>query len=112
MHHNTNVVRTPSIDDFVYADKEPKVINMDVVRKKVGYPTLAQQAGIQGKVVVRVLVDENGNYRRHKVVMRNHPILCKEVEKHIHELSFLPARRDGKPIQFWVNIPFNFRLAR
>ncbi len=112
MNLNHQITRTPSIDDFVYADKEPKVINMDVVRKNIGYPTLAQQAGIQGKVIVRVLVDEAGNYRQHKVILRNHPILSDQVEEHISELSFLPAKRDGQPIPYWVNIPFSFRLPR
>jgi TonB family protein len=105
-------LRTPSIHDNVFADKEPRVINMDVVRKHIGYPSLAQDAGIQGKVIVRVLVDEFGNYRDHKVVLRSHPILSKQVEKHIHELSFMPATRNGQAIQYWINLPFNFRLPK
>jgi len=100
----------PGIGDFIAVEEEPKPVNIDEIKKLVGYPQIARDAGIQGQVVVRVLVDKNGRYSKHKVVNQIHPILAEAVEKHISKLKFTPAIQGGRPIKFWVNIPFNFKL--
>ncbi|MDX1907279.1 MAG: TonB family protein [Bacteroidia bacterium] len=104
------VDNTPKIDDFLFAEEEPKPVNMDDIKKLVGYPPIARDAGIEGQVVVRILVDKKGNYSKHRIINQVHPVLAKAVEEHIAKLRFTPAIQGGKPIQFWVNIPFNFRL--
>ena len=83
---------------------------MDAVRKIIGYPDIARDANIQGQVVVRVLVDEKGNYRKHKMIKKVHPILADAVEQNLSKLKFSPAIQGNKPIKFWVNIPFRFKL--
>ncbi|MEM6345038.1 MAG: energy transducer TonB [Bacteroidota bacterium] len=98
--------------EFIYAEKEPQVLNMGDVAAKIEYPQLARDAGIEGIVIVRVLVDEEGNYEKHKFIEKIHPILSDQVEAHVHELKFSPALQDGKPIKFWVNIPFGFKLTK
>lgn len=100
----------PDINAFIFAEEEPKPVNMGDIQKAIGYPQIARDAGIEGNVVVRVLVDELGRYKRHKIINQVHPILTKSVEKHINKLKFTPAIQGGKPIPFWVNIPFNFKL--
>jgi protein TonB len=104
------VEQAPSIDAFIFAEEEPRPVNMDDIKKLIGYPQIARDAGIEGSVVVRVLVDKKGNYNRHKIINQVHPILAKAVEEHLNKLKFTPAIQGGKPIQFWVNIPFNFKL--
>ena len=100
----------PDIDTYVFADVEPKPLNMKAVQDQIGYPQAAVDSGIQGQVILRVLVDESGKYLNHKVVKGAHPLLSTAVAEHIAELSFSPAMREGKAIKFWVNIPFNFRM--
>ena len=100
----------PKIDEFISVEQEPAPVNMDDIKKLVGYPQIARDAGIQGSVVVRVLVDKKGRYNKHRVVNQVHPILAEAVEKHINKLKFTPAIQGGRPIKFWVNIPFNFKL--
>lgn len=95
---------------FRYAEKEPILLNMNVVAAKIGYPIIARDAGIEGIVIARVLVDENGDYEKHKYIKKIHPILVTSIDAHIAELKFTPAISDGKPIKFWVNIPFEFKL--
>lgn len=104
------VEQEPEINAFIFAEEEPQPINMDDIKKLIGYPQIARDAGIEGSVVVRVLVDKKGNYSKHKVINQVHPILAKAVESHVSKLRFTPAIQGGKPIQFWVNIPFNFKL--
>ncbi|MEO0468619.1 MAG: energy transducer TonB [Bacteroidota bacterium] len=104
------VEQEPDINAFVFAEEEPAPVNMDDIKKLIGYPQIARDAGIEGNVVVRVLVDKKGNYSKHRVINQVHPILAKAVEEHIGKLKFTPAIQGGRPIKFWVNIPFNFKL--
>ncbi len=104
------VDKTPDPSEFIFADELPQPINMEDIKKLIGYPQIARDAGIQGNVVVRVLVDKKGNYRDHRMINQVHPILAKAVVSKLPQLRFTPAIQGGKPIQFWVNIPFNFKL--
>ncbi|MEM6763421.1 MAG: energy transducer TonB [Bacteroidota bacterium] len=104
------VEQEPDINAFIFAEEEPQPVNMAEVQKAIGYPQIARDAGIEGSVVLRVLVDEKGKYNKHKVLNQVHPILAKAVESKIRLLKFTPAIQGGKPIKFWVNIPFNFKL--
>jgi protein TonB len=98
----------PAITDFMIEEIEPYPLNMHEIKKLIGYPQIARDAGIMGTVVVRVLVDKNGAYQRHKVIKSVHPILDQAVEAQLHKLRFEPALQGGKPIPYWVNIPFKF----
>lgn len=102
--------KDPGIMDWVDADEVPVPVNMDDLVKLVGYPQMAKDAGIEGTVIVRVLVDKTGKYDNHRIINSVHPILDRAVEKHIHRLTFTPAIQGRKPIKFWVNIPFKFQL--
>ncbi|RMF48824.1 MAG: hypothetical protein D6750_06995, partial [Bacteroidetes bacterium] len=60
---------------FVAVEKEPQPLNIGDIKKRIGYPPLAKEAGIQGKVIVRVLVGKTGKYERHIVIKSPHKIL-------------------------------------
>lgn len=106
----TELPENPAQESFVLVDREPAVLNYDSIAYRIGYPMILRDAGIQGDVVVRVLVDSSGQYVKHKVLEAAHPLLQMVVEDHIHELEFVPASYQGTPMAFWVNIPFQFRL--
>ncbi|MEZ4826989.1 MAG: energy transducer TonB [Bacteroidia bacterium] len=100
--------RVPKIDDFIFVHKEPVAVNYLEVREKIGYPKIAREANLEGTVTARVLVDGHGNYVRHEIISQPHPLLGQACEAGISSLRFAPAVRDGRPVMFWVNIPFNF----
>jgi protein TonB len=100
----------PDPTAFVAVEKEPEPINMDQIRSRIGYPSFAKEAGIQGKVIVRVLVGKNGKYERHIVLKSPHNVLKEAVEKELPNLEFTPGIQAGKPIRVWVTIPFDFQL--
>lgn len=98
----------PSDGIFIFAEEEPVPLNLEEVKKAIGYPRAALDANIEGLVVVRILVDKTGSYSRHKLINTGNPLLSKAVEAELHRLHFTPAIQGGKPIAFWVNIPFKF----
>lgn len=107
---NTFAEGFPPVNAFIAADKEPQPLNLQEIKQAIGYPRIARDAGIEGNVVVRVLVDKDGKYLRHQVLNGVHPLLHQVVEQHLNKLKFTPALKNGAPMRFWVNIPFSFRL--
>jgi protein TonB len=107
---NIQELSEPDVHKVAIFEVAPKPLNIEEVMKKIGYPTIAKEAGIEGQVMLRILVDEKGNYIRHIISKAAHPLLQAEVEKHAQELHFTPAIQDGKAIKCWVDIPFNFKL--
>lgn len=83
-------------------------LNLKEVREAIGYPQIAKEAGITGTVFLRILVSAEGKYVRHLVTKPVHPLLLKEVEKHVSKLIFTPVMQGNKTISSWVNVPFKF----
>ena len=71
---------------------------------------MAKEAGIEGMVVVRVLVDKQGKYEKHMVLKNPHPILTQAVENKLSKLVFKPAIVTGRPADTWVTLPIKFQL--
>jgi len=102
--------KEPGINEFVFVEVEPQPVNLQEVIQKIGYPEEAVRENIEGNVVVRILVDEQGNYVKHAIVNQAPPALVNAVEAHISEISFTPALQNGKAIKYWKNLRFPFKL--
>jgi protein TonB len=90
-------------------DKAPDVVNLEQVRAMMTYPPLAIEAGIEGKVTVKVLVDTDG--RVIKVGSVSGPdVFRDEVISKCMNLQFTPGLQNGKPVKVWVSVPFVFKL--
>ncbi|RMG20524.1 MAG: energy transducer TonB [Bacteroidetes bacterium] len=92
-------------------DQQPRPLNLKDIYQELGYPQAAYEAGIEGKVVVKVLIDEQGQYVQHELLEEGHALLATEVAKHLPKLQFEAAQKDGKPVQAWVSIPFVFKKS-
>lgn len=102
----------PNPDTFVLLEKEPQPVNLDELKNLIGYPAMAVEGEIEGKVIVRVLMDKHGNYKDHKVLKSPHPILTNAVTSKLNMLKMTPGIQAGKPISVWVTLPFNFALMQ
>lgn len=99
--------KDPGIFDVIEGEM-PAPLNM--AKLNVSYPTAAKEAGIQGMVVVRVLVSTEGTYEKHVVIRSPHKLLTDAVEPKLKNLQFKPAMQANKPVRAWVTIPFRFNL--
>lgn len=90
----------------------PAPLNMDAVKKAIGYPKRARNQGIEGQVIVRVLISRDGTMEKVRMIQEVHPLLDDAVMAQLDTLYFASAVQQGENIRFWVNIPFNFRLLR
>jgi protein TonB len=79
---------------------------------KPEYPDKAREAGKEGRVILRVLVDAEG---RSKSVELNRSsgsdALDRAATETIKRWRFSPARYGERPIESWVRIPIDFRLT-
>ncbi|MCB9231603.1 MAG: TonB family protein [Bacteroidia bacterium] len=103
----------PDINDpFLDLEEIPSTLNMDKLKKEMGFPAQAREIGMEGKVIFRILVDENGNYKDHKTIYSSHKIFENHVAPHLKKLKFKPGKQAGHPVRVWINIPFQFHLMR
>jgi len=91
-------------------DQEAYPINYEEIRETLGYPKAAKDAGIQGKVSLRVYVSRDGTYFSHEVVESFHPLLRIPTEAFVPYLRFEPARKRGKSVASWTDVAFEFPL--
>ncbi|MFA6990352.1 MAG: TonB family protein [Candidatus Gastranaerophilaceae bacterium] len=100
----------PAPDDFIPVEQEPGV-DLGKLQKNIVYPDLARRAGIEGRVIVRVLVGADGKARKTLIESSDNEMLNESAVKAIKDYGlFTPAKQNGQPIMCWVSIPINFRL--
>jgi protein TonB len=101
----TDIDTAPSPDEFVAVDEEPVRVSIAAP----DYPQVARAAGIEGTVLVRVLVGKNGRVK--DVIFIDGPAaLRKSAEDCARTAVFRPAQVDHKPLEVWVNMPVTFKL--
>ena len=78
---------------------------------KPKYPEIAQEAGIEGTVVVQVFVDARGRVKE-TVILKGIPNtgLNEAATQAIRLVRFKPARQRERAVGVWISIPVNFRL--
>ncbi len=100
----------PGDTEFYPVEKEPVPVNMDQFRQAIGYPPVAREIGLQGTVVVRVLVTPQGHYQDHRILRSPHAVLSKAVVEQLPLLRFTPALQGDRAVYCWVNVPVRFAL--
>jgi TonB family protein len=75
------------------------------------YPGEAKEKGIQGRVIVRFIVNTEGNTEGISVLKGVDPLLDAEAMRVVSLLSgFKPGTQGGKPVPVWYMVPINFGL--
>lgn len=75
------------------------------------YPAVARRRNYQGTVILDVLVDRRGRAVQVKVAESSgHGILDRSALQSVRRWRFEPARRFGRPIEMWVQVPVRFAL--
>ena len=75
------------------------------------YPLAARRRGIEGTVVIRAQVLEDGNC--HHASLRKssgHDMLDQAALAAVKAWRFIPARRGTQTISAWIEVPITFRL--
>jgi TonB family protein len=98
-------------DYFVVVEQMPKLIGgMQSIQSKIEYPELAERAGIEGRVTVQFIINENGDVENAKVVRGIGGGADEEALRVIREAKFEPGMQRGKPVRLQYAMSINFAL--
>lgn len=75
------------------------------------YPAEAVSEGLQGRVLVKIIVDTNGKPQKAEVLRSDNNIFNQPSIDAAMKYRFIPAIMNGKPVAVWVVVPFTFRLV-
>ncbi len=83
---------------------------IEQILKNVVYPKSAKEAGIEGQVVVKAIIDEKGNVAKTEILKSVNTDLDKAAVNAIVKTKFTPAMKDKKPVMAEVVVPVKFKL--
>ena len=84
---------------------------MQYLSKNIKYPVEAQKAGIQGRVIMQVIIDKNGNVTNPKVTQPVDPLLDTEAIRVTASMpKWKPGTQRGMPVNVKYTFPIVFRL--
>lgn len=93
-------------------DKFPEPIGgIEEMIKNVVYPVSAKEAGIEGKVLVKTIIDEQGNVKETSIIKSVNEDCDKAAMDAIKKTKFTPGIKDNKPVKAEVVIPIMFKLS-
>lgn len=71
------------------------------------YPEEAKQAGIKGKVYIKVYIDKDG-VAKETIILQGIDELNDAAVEAVKEARYGPAKLKGKPVGVWVNLSLEF----
>lgn len=109
-----DIIRTapagPEIEIVPYFKVEVKP--QPVVQAKPRYPDLARRAGVEGRTVIKALVDIDGSVMEVQVLQSSgNQMLDEAALAAARQWKFSPARQRDRLVRVYVAIPMEFRLT-
>lgn len=101
---------------FVVVEQQPEFPGgtgalMKFLGDNIKYPVIAQENGIQGRVITTFVVERDGSITDVQVVRGQDPSLDKEAVRVIKTMpKWKPGQQRGKPVRVRFTLPVQFRL--
>ena len=77
----------------------------------IKYPEEAVKKGIEGRVLIKFIVEKDGSISNVEVAEPVNPLLDKEALRVVRSMdNWIPGKQNGKPVRVLWNIPISFRL--
>jgi TonB family protein len=96
---------------FIVVEDRPELKGgLAAVQEALVYPKFAKKAGIEGRVFVQFVVDENGDVRNPTVTRGVHTLLDQAAVEAVKEMTFKPGKQRGQPVKVQMSLPVTFKL--
>ncbi len=107
-----NIDITPPQVDSVYEVYAVEIMPEITAFVTPAYPEVARQAGIEGRVVVQVVVDETGKVipGTERILTSTNDVFNEPALSAARDCTFKPGQMGDRAVKVRVNIPFAFRL--
>ena len=84
---------------------------MSYLGKNIKYPTIAQENGTQGRVIIQFVVERDGSITDVRVARGVDPYLDKEAVRVVKSMpKGIPGKQNGKAVRVKFTVPVMFRL--
>ena len=84
---------------------------LEYLSKNIKYPVVAEENGIQGKVIVTFVVERDGSISDVKVVKSVDPSLDKEASRVVKSMpKWQPGKQNGSAVRVKYTVPVQFKL--
>lgn len=101
----------PEADIFVAVEEMPEILGgMPRLYELLEYPEMARRAGIEGRVIVEVVIERDGRPSNPTIVRSAGPMLDQAAVDAILQLVFRPGKQRNQPVRVRYAIPVTFRL--
>lgn len=85
---------------------------MQFLRQEVKYPKEAEEKGLQGRVVVRYIIEKDGSISEVEIVKSVNEYLDAEAIRVVNAMpKWKPGKQKGEPVRVKFTIPVTFRLS-
>jgi protein TonB len=75
------------------------------------YPPMARARSIEGRVLLRAVIDRDGHVEEAITVVESEPVFDAAAVEALHKWRFEPGRdRDGRAVRVLVEVPIRFQL--
>ena len=84
---------------------------LEYLASHVKYPVVAQENGVQGRVVVSFIVEKDGSITDVRVVRSVDPSLDREAQRVVSSMPrWTPGKQNGSAVRVKYNVPVMFKL--
>ena len=84
---------------------------LEYLSKNIKYPVVAEENGIQGRVIVTFVVERDGSITDVRVVKSVDPSLDKEAQRVVRSMPhWIPGKQNGSAVRVKYTVPVTFRL--
>lgn len=106
-HESYNQPQNEDIDEYeIGSQNGPKLKS----KFKPVYPAVMKKMNIEGEVILKLLIDENGNMVEYNVIKTTNDIFLKSVLNELEKASFEPANISGRCVKSYGIIKIKFQL--
>lgn len=82
------------------------------IDNNVQYPAIAWENGIEGRVILKFIVEKDGSLRDSTVIHSVHPMLDREALRLVGQMpKWNPGKRAGVPVRVRYCLPMKFKIG-
>ena len=82
------------------------------IGSNVQYPEVAWENGIEGRVILKFIVEKDGSLRDSTVIHSVHPMLDREALRLVGQMpKWNPGKRAGVPVRVRYCLPMKFKIG-
>jgi TonB family protein len=116
---NTVEIITPMQDDpvFVVVEEQPEFPGGDAammqwLNENIRYPVIAQENGIQGRVITNFIIEKDGSISDVQIVQGVDPLIDREAVRVVSSMpKWQPGKQRGEVVRVRYTLPVVFRLT-